>query len=768
MHRSYEADEHWRRWNWLAVTGGLALLLAVGTVVSVADLGHSRPASPPSQPRGVISPFGLDNSEGATVSGMTEYEAEEAATNAAMIGPGYVPGTLAGEASGRVAVALRAPGQFVQFRLRARANALDVHYWLRPGTAGSLAVYVNGTRLGSNLPLSPGPAVAGSQGDGSAAPLLYKDTRIVLGRQLTAGETVRLQAAPGDTALPCVIDVADFYQVPTPAPQPRGSISVTAEGADPTGTADSTAAFRKAIVAAAAAKQPVWIPPGTFRLSSPLQVTKATIVGAGDWYAQIIAGEFIVNPAPVSGPVNLSGFAILPPTASTTPGTDTAAISGSLGTGSTVNGLWISGAGTGIWLQHSAEFVTVENCEILSAAADGLDLERNTAHSWLRNNFIRSTGGDAIAVWSDSAITISNNTVVQAAAGNGIADYGGAGISLIDNVIADTSGSGITISNDKLLPGDFTPLSGTITVGDNTVLRSGAIVPATDRPAGAIQISSDSYPVAHAAVDVVDNTVDDSPYSAFTISSGTAALPVTGVTFDGDTITGTGTVAFQADTTGSGTFSHIIASRVGVPGVYDRPYAPRIGPFTFRLGTGNAGWRATPVLTTLPTPTGPAAPPIPAPGPRRTPQKPPPTHTPRPEHTSAPTSTPAPRTPVTTPQTPFRTPVSSPPRPSPVPTTPALEFTASASTVANGAEMRFSYSIPPGKRSASNWIGVYLASQTPGDTPYLAYQFAPGASGSVTVPTTGLHGPGSYQAELFYDDGYQKLAGPVYVSVDSP
>jgi hypothetical protein len=55
----------------------------------------------------------------------------------------------------------------------------------------------------------------------------------------------------------------------------------------------------------------VWIPQGTFRITSALQVNKATIVGAGSWYSQLATNEFINNGSAVPGPVNLSGFAIL-------------------------------------------------------------------------------------------------------------------------------------------------------------------------------------------------------------------------------------------------------------------------------------------------------------------------------------------------------------------------------------------------------------------------------------------------------------------------
>jgi polygalacturonase len=90
-----------------------------------------------------------------------------------------------------------------------------------------------------------------------------------------------------------------------------GSISVVSQGADPTGNSDSTAAFRSAISAANSAGEPVWIPPGTFLVGSALQVSSATIEGAGDWYSLIKTNELIANASAVAGPVNLSGFAIL-------------------------------------------------------------------------------------------------------------------------------------------------------------------------------------------------------------------------------------------------------------------------------------------------------------------------------------------------------------------------------------------------------------------------------------------------------------------------
>jgi hypothetical protein len=60
--------------------------------------------------------------------GFVEYEAENGATNARIVGPDVTFTTLASEASGRRAVLLEADGDFVEFTLSAPANALTVRY----------------------------------------------------------------------------------------------------------------------------------------------------------------------------------------------------------------------------------------------------------------------------------------------------------------------------------------------------------------------------------------------------------------------------------------------------------------------------------------------------------------------------------------------------------------------------------------------------------------------------------------------------------------
>jgi hypothetical protein len=91
-------------------------------------------------------------------------------------------------------------------------------------------------------------------------------------------------------------------------------------------------------------------------------------------------------------------------------------------------------------------------------------------------------------------------------------------------------------------------------------------------------------------------------------------------------------------------------------------------------------------------------------------------------------------------------------------------LTAPTTTVPVGTSITFSYSVPSAGVTSTNWVGIYEAGQTPGDTGSTTYQYTPDASGTVTFGTTSLS-PGSYVAYYLYDDGYDVLAGPVGFTV---
>jgi hypothetical protein len=772
----------------------LLILLAVLAVAAAARgivvLAGSAPA--PHTPRTlVLSPFAVGSHEGALITGMNEQLAANEATTGEVIGPGYNPASLASEATGRAAVTLSEPGEYVQFTVKAPANAIDISYALRPGSTAALTVQVDGSTLPVQLPLSsPAPYVAAPGSSGARVRQYFSDVRLLLGRQLEPGDTVQLAETSGTANVPCTIAVADFYQVAAPAAQPPDSVSVVAQGADPTGRHDSSQAFARAIQVADADGRAVWIPPGSFLLGSPLQATRATILGAGSWYSVIRASQFIDNPAAVTGPVNLSGFAI--EGFGGRAGTEGAAISGSLGSGSVVNGLWIQGTAGGIALSSGDDYVTVENSEILSTQADGVAVGPGIFGAWVKNNLIRNTAGDGVALSSDSHTTVSNNTVVEPTVGNGIADYGGTDTAIISNVVADThaAGNGVQIANPPAtMPGAQTLLSGMITVADNVVLRCGSGSPQAGAvPFGAVAVDASTHPVSNASINFSSDRIDDSPYSAIEIGARNSTgpkRPVSGMTFDGDSISGAGTVAIQAETGGSATFSDVTGKDIGVAGSFQAARTGSKPAFSVRLGSGNAGWSMTPVRTTYPAPVlggshsgtpqpsptagsspglplfpSPAAPSpsrgAPAPSAHQSPT-PTPTGQPSTAHTSAPPTvhTSAPPTVHT----------SAPPtaHPSAAPTAPSLS--ESASSVSLGSTVDIRYSSPTAHDNS--WVGIYVPGQPAGKVLPACARVASGTSGLVACGVGSLDGAGSYDVYYGYGYGprYHRLAGPLALTV---
>jgi phospholipase C len=93
-------------------------------------------------------------------------------------------------------------------------------------------------------------------------------------------------------------------------------------------------------------------------------------------------------------------------------------------------------------------------------------------------------------------------------------------------------------------------------------------------------------------------------------------------------------------------------------------------------------------------------------------------------------------------------------------------LTETPTSVPNGANFTFTYTIAPAYQdTTTNWIGIYEPGQTPGVEDSTCWNYVTGASGTATFPSTCLDGVGQYVAWLFYNNGYQELAGPVDFTV---
>ncbi|MEV5908530.1 discoidin domain-containing protein [Streptomyces chartreusis] len=528
---------------------------------------------------------------GATLP-FTSVEAESAITTGTRIGPDHTQGTLASEASGRQAVRLSS-GQRVEFTAPRAANALNVAYSVPDGQSGSLNVYVNGTRLAKTIAVTSKYSYVDTGWiPGSKTHHFYDNARLLLGQNVQAGDKVALEA----TNAQVTVDVADFEQVAGAASQPAGSVSVTSKGADPSGQGDSTQAFRDAIASAQGGV--VWIPPGEYRLTSSLGgVQNVTLQGAGNWHSVVRSSRFI-DQSSSSGGVHIKDFAVIGEVTERVDSNPDNFVNGSLGPNSSVSGMWLQHLKVGLWLMGNNDNLVVENNRFLDMTADGLNLNGNARGVKVRGNFLRNQGDDALAMWSlnapDIGSSFENNTITQPNLANGIAIYGGTDITVRNNLISDTNalGSGIAISNQKFMD-PFHPLSGTITVDGNTLVRTGAMNPNWNHPMGALRV--DSYDSAiEAQVKITNTTINDSPYSAFEfVSGGGRGLAAKNVTVDGATVRNTGTVVVQAETQGAATFRNVTATGVGAAGIYNCPYPAGSGPFTLTDGGGNSGWSST-------------------------------------------------------------------------------------------------------------------------------------------------------------------------------
>jgi len=544
-----------------------------------------------------------DHGRGASVP-FTEYSAVGSQTNGAVIGPSYNLYTLADEAVGRTAVTLSGAGQYVDFTLARPANSVDLRYSIPDSADGTglttpLKVYVDG-RQQPNLtltsdfdwfygvyPFTNNPADLHGHH-------MYDDVRTLFGRTLPAGTQVRFEIA--NPSIPVTINVADFQEVAPPAPQPPGSISVLSYGADPTGQTDSTTAIQNAINAGSAEGKTVYIPPGNYTVTAHLIVNNVTLTGAGEWYSVLggngvgVFGNMPPNP---STNVHLSNFAIYGQVQARVDADDFMGIGGAL-QDSTISNVWIQHVQAGIWMTGPFSDLKISNVRIQDTVADGINFDGGVTNSSVTNTYIRNTGDDGIALWSsgpaDTSDVVSHDTVVLPILANNFAIYGGSDNSITHDYGADTitQGGGIQVGNRF----SSVPLSGTTTIADNTLVRTGTLDPNWRFGVGAIWFYASDSEDMTGTINVDHNTILDSPYDAFGFvgdyipDATPPAYAIDNVHINDNIVRNVGTFVFQLQSAGSNdTISNVVASGVGLDGQMACAYG-----ITPAYGSGNSGW----------------------------------------------------------------------------------------------------------------------------------------------------------------------------------
>ena len=600
----------------------------------------------------------------------TELEAHSATTNGTISGPDYQLGDLASDGVDRTIVQLT-QGQSVQFTLPSAANSIDLRYSIPDASGGGginapLSIYINGVKQAKDLQLTSKYSWVYGQpqfsdcnsSDWSNTPSglahhQFDEVHTLL-PQMAAGTTVKLQVDSEDNAPWYAIDVADFQQVAAPLSEPAGYISVTDSpyNADPTGATDATTAIQNAVNAGSAAGKGVWIPQGTYLVTSHILVNNVTLAGAGSWYSVLggaptgggngsnvnggtgvgVYGHDAYDGS-TSSNVNLSNFAIEGQITNRVDCLQDNGIGGSLNS-STISNVWIEHTKVGMWFDGPFSGLTVTGSRIDSTLADGINFHRDISNSTVTQTVLRGNGDDGLAMWSatdnapagDTNDSFTHDTVQSPYLANGIAIYGGASNTVTNNLVQDSQyrGGGIMLDYEDF--GNSTaPFSGTTTVSNNTIQYTAGYGDQGINQFGALMFWSDAGAIS-APFTVSGNEIDNSQYAAISFDGGSDASTIA---LSGININGAEFAFSNKDNAVIGSATNVTASNLSVGGLES---CEGTQAWQITLGSGNTGWSPATEICGFPTGT-------PTPQPTSTPGGTP-TATPTQPPTPTPTSTP--------------------------------------------------------------------------------------------------------------------------------
>ncbi|MBD5785614.1 hypothetical protein IF650_05425 [Cellulosimicrobium terreum] len=521
--------------RWADVGLTLPLRAGVGSVelrrtLPVDDTTADAPASGLEVDRVTLQRGAPLAARGAT-SPVTAYEAEHARTSGEVLDPSREFRTMAAEASGRQAVTLDARGEDVAWTLTAPTNALVVRASIPDsaggaGQDGSLGVYagkqkVTDVELSSVYSHVYGGYPYGNEPSAGGEQRFFDDARVLLPRELPAGTTLRLVRDAASADLPYTVDLVETEVAPTPYVVPAGYVDVREVGATADDGTDDTAAFDAAVAAARDAGTGVWVPPGRFTLTDRVRVHDVTVRGAGPWYSVVEGRDGTGGFYAQGSGVTVADLMVDGDVRYRDDAASDAALEGSFGQGSLLQNVWASHTKVGLWADAGTDGLHALGLRVRDTFADGVHLHGRVSDTRVEHALVRNTGDDAMAMWSaGGAVTRSSfvrSTVEVPLLGNGAAIYGGDSNQVSGLLVRDTltAAAGVAVST-RFNP---VPFSGTTTVEDTTLIRTGGWEPNWNTSFGAVWVFADT---SHITTPVVLRDVDilDSTYEGVLVSGG--------------------------------------------------------------------------------------------------------------------------------------------------------------------------------------------------------------------------------------------------------
>lgn len=271
-------------------------------------------------------------------------------------------------------------------------------------------------------------------------------------------------------------------------------INIEDYGADNTGTGDSYIPMRKALAKAIATGVPLYIPPGTFRITNRLVITGGVkITGAGRKSIVLVDNDLVAGFYAV-GATGVVIRDLLVKSLATVRNSFQSLIHYHQCTNSSIANVYGDGsAGVFVRLSQSTD-INVEGCNYKNTLADGIHMTDKCLRITVQGNHGENTGDDGISVvcyQSDitpcTDITIHGNTILNSKT-RGITNVGGERVTITNNKINGTASSGILVLRDS----SYTTLSPVdTTVHDNMITNIGSVTPQAGNQIG-IEIGLDA------------------------------------------------------------------------------------------------------------------------------------------------------------------------------------------------------------------------------------------------------------------------------------
>ncbi|MEQ8472150.1 MAG: sugar-binding protein [Marinoscillum sp.] len=485
------------------------------------------------------------------------------------------------EATDRTAVKLNSSGQYVQWTTSDPGQGMVIRYSMPDapnggGLSGSLALYIDGNfyadidltskwaynyfdNVNSGDPNLP----RNDPGTNRTIRMRYDEKRVKLDQEYPAGTTFRLErnAASGSVSH-YIVDFMELESIPAPVPFNASTmISVEDFGAVKNDGSSDTQPFVNAINAARTSGETLYIPEGVWDLQFKLSIGHdITIQGAGMWHTEL----HFLQGSPSAGGISADGSNVhisdmYLSTENTIRTSDYKGITGSYGSNSTIERMWVVHHETGAWIWQvngvATSNVLVKDCRFRNNYADGINLSSGTSYSLVEHCDMRNNLDDAIASWSPSdgptaclfnefRYCTTENTLRAA----GVGFFGGGGHKAHHIIVKDNTEAGLRINSD--FPGyQFT--NDLIEFSNITVIGSGTNANLWSNRYGAIDIFTRLYNINNVTFDNID--IIDSQKDAIFIYAVNPSYTIQNLQLSNITINGTGLDENQNNFT-SGTY----------------------------------------------------------------------------------------------------------------------------------------------------------------------------------------------------------------------